>query len=107
MVTSKNYLKPKEFTFFSMVYQKIMHQKPYNILLFLLSILVHPFTYFIYRKKKHSNTYDQAFELRSQYYLKNGLFAQWQQSFEQQEIAKASFFKKLYHHREYSKLLMN
>jgi len=93
MVTSKNYLKPKEFTFFSMVYQKLMHQKPYNILLFLLSILVHPFTYFIYRNKKHSNTYDQAFELRSQYYLENGLFAHWQQSFEQQEIAKASFFQ--------------
>lgn len=93
MVTSKNHLKPKEFMFFSMVYQKLMHQKPYNILLFLLSILVHPFTYFIYRNKKHSNTYDQAFELRSQYYLENGLFAHWQQSFEQQEIAKASFFQ--------------
>ncbi|WP_155592048.1 ABC transporter permease [Lysinibacillus cavernae] len=93
MVTSKNHLKPKEFMFFSTVYQKLMHQKPYNLILFLLSILVHPFTYFIYRKRKHSNTYNQAFELRSQYYMENGLVAQWQKAFEQQEIAKATFFK--------------
>ncbi|UZN00170.1 hypothetical protein OL548_10330 [Lysinibacillus sp. MHQ-1] len=32
--------------------------------------------------------------MRSQYYLENGLFAHWQQSFEQQEIAKASFFSR-------------
>jgi len=93
MVTSKNHLKSKEFTFFSMIYQKLMHQKPYKMILFLLSVLVHPFTYFIYRKRKHLNTYDQAFELRSQHYMENDLFAQWQQSFEQQEIAKSTFFK--------------
>jgi len=93
MVTSKNHLKPEKFIFFSTVYQKLMHQKPYHLLLFLFSILVHPFTYFIYRKRKLSNTYDQAFALRSQYYIEHGLVAQWQKEFEQQEIAKATFFK--------------
>lgn len=93
MVTSKIHLKPKEFIFFSMVYQKLMHQKPYQFILFLFSILVHPFTYFIYRKRNHSNTFDQAFALRSQHYLENGLVAHWQKDFEQQEIAKANFFK--------------
>lgn len=34
MVTSKNHLKPKEFIFFSTVYQKLMHQKPYHLILF-------------------------------------------------------------------------
>ena len=76
----KNHLKPEKFIFFSTVYQKLMHQKPYHLILFLLSILVHPFTYFIYRKRKHSNTYDQAFALRSQYYLEHGLVARWQKS---------------------------
>ena len=97
----KNHLKPEKFIFFSTVYQKLMHQKPYH-LLFLFSILVHPFTYFIYRKRKLSNTYDQAFALRSQYYIEHGLVAQWQKEFEQQEIAKATFLKRLYWSHKFS-----
>lgn len=101
MVTSKNHLKPKEFIFFSTVYQKLMHQKPYHLILFFLSILVHLFTYFIYRKRKHSNNYDQAFALRSQYYLEKALVAHWQKDFEQQEIAKATFLKRLYYSHKF------
>jgi len=92
MVISKVRSSTKEHVFFFSVYQKLMHHKSYNVLLFLLSILVHPFTYLSYRKRKHSHEYRQAFEQRSQYYKEKGLFTQWQVTFAEQELAKAKFF---------------
>ncbi len=53
----KNRSTTKEHVFFFTVYQKLMHLRPYMLLLFLLSILVHPFTYFLYRKRKKIHTY--------------------------------------------------
>ena len=97
----QNLFKTREIYFLFYGLSKLVHQKPYH-LLFLFSILVHPFTYFIYRKRNHSNTYDQAFALRSQYYIEHGLVAQWQKEFGQQEIAKATFLKRLYWSHKFS-----
>ncbi|MFB7156194.1 MULTISPECIES: ABC transporter permease [unclassified Lysinibacillus] len=93
MVISKARSTTKEHVFFFSAYQKLMHHKSYNALLFLFSILVHPFTYLFYRKRKYSHQYRQAFEQRSQYYKEKGLFTQWQVTFAEQELAKAKFFQ--------------
>lgn len=92
MDISKSHSSTKEYVFFFSVYQKLMHHKFYNALLFLLSILVHPFTYLSYRRRKHSHQYRQAFVQRSQYYKEKDLVTQWQVKFAEQELAKAKFF---------------
>ncbi|MET4559499.1 peptide/nickel transport system permease protein [Lysinibacillus parviboronicapiens] len=92
MVILKNRSTTKEHVFFFTVYQKLMHLRPYMLLLFLLSILVHPFTYFLYRKRKNSHVYKQRFEQQCQHYKENGSYTKWKCAFVEQEQAKARFF---------------
>ncbi len=92
MDISNNHSATTEHVFFFAVYQKLTTQKLYNVLLFLLSILVHPITYYFYRKRKQSQQYKQAFEQQWLYYEEKGLLAKWQSTFAEQELAKATFF---------------
>ncbi len=92
MVMPKNHSSTKEHVFFFTVYQKLMHHRHYTLLLFLFSVLIHPFTYFFYRKSKNSHIYKQRFEQQCQFYKVNESYGQWQSAFAEQEQAKARFF---------------
>ncbi|GLC87713.1 ABC transporter permease [Lysinibacillus piscis] len=92
MVTIKNNVNATEHVFFYRTFQKLMHNRYYKALLFLLSILVHPFSYFFYKKTKNSNHYQQNFEQRCLTYKEQGLYDKWLKAFMAQEQAKASFF---------------
>ena len=92
MNNSTNYLESRQNLLFFTIYQKLIHYKFHTVLLFLCSFLIHPFTFFYYKKTKNSAKYKRAFDQKCQEYRTNGTYHCWQTSFCEQEKAKAIFF---------------